>query len=63
MCIFQSESARTLEKESGVALHVPEVNQFRQHVLMGDWEKVIHALPLVGLTEKHKVQVGATMMI
>lgn len=51
-----SESARALEKESGIALHVPVVNEFRQHVLMGDWDKVIHSLPQVGLTEKHKVQ-------
>lgn len=44
-----SESAETLESESGYSLESPEVAEFRRSVLEGDWTKVIGSLSEMGI--------------
>lgn len=40
-----SESAATLEAESGYSMESPEVTLFRQHILDGMWTKAEARLP------------------
>lgn len=47
-----SESAATLEAESGYTMESPEVSQFRQYVLDGMWPKAEAALGRLGVQEK-----------
>ena len=44
-----SESAATLEAESGYAMESPEVSQFRQLILDGLWSKAEAALMRLGV--------------
>jgi len=44
-----SESAATLEAESGYAMESPEVSQFRQLILDGLWSKAEAALIRLGV--------------
>jgi hypothetical protein len=41
---LDSESAATLEAESGYTMETPQVTQFRQHILDGMWSKAEAAL-------------------
>ena len=47
-----SESAATLEAESGYAMESPEVSQFRQLILDGLWAKAEAALVRLGVDEE-----------
>lgn len=46
-----SESAATLEAESGYPMESPEVSQFRQYILDGLWSKAEMALARLGVQE------------
>ena len=46
-----SESAATLEAESGYAMESPEVSEFRQYILDGLWSKAEMALERLGVQE------------
>jgi hypothetical protein len=43
-CIPHSRTADMLMQESGCRLDHPAAAKFRQHVMDGDWSKVIHLL-------------------
>ncbi|KIO27657.1 hypothetical protein M407DRAFT_23088 [Tulasnella calospora MUT 4182] len=47
--IGYSETASTLEAESGYSLEAPLVAEFRQAVLSGEWTKVSDMLPSLGV--------------
>lgn len=47
-----SESAATLEAESGYEMETPPVARFRQHVLEGEWNKAEAALKGLGVSEE-----------
>ena len=53
-----SESAATLEAESGYAMESPEVSQFRQLILDGMWSKAEVALLRLGVDEEEGLWVG-----
>lgn len=53
-----SESATTLEAESGYAMESPEVSQFRQLILDGLWSKAEAALIRLGVDEEEGLWVG-----
>ncbi|TFK42349.1 WD40-repeat-containing domain protein [Crucibulum laeve] len=46
------ESAATLEAESGYAMEIPEVEQFRQYILDGMWAKAEAALTRLGVEDE-----------
>jgi len=46
-----SESAATLEAESGYAMESPAVSEFRQYILDGLWSKAEMALERLGVQE------------
>jgi hypothetical protein len=46
-----SESAATLEAESGYSMESPDVSQFRQYILDGLWSKAEMALERLGVQE------------
>ena len=54
-----SESAATLEAESGYAMESPEVSQFRQLILDGLWSKAEAALMRLGVDEEEGLWVGS----
>jgi WD repeat-containing protein 26 len=54
-----SESAATLEAESGYAMESPEVSQFRQLILDGLWSKAEAALVRLGVDEEEGLWVGS----
>jgi hypothetical protein len=54
-----SESAATLEAESGYAMESPEVSQFRQLILDGLWSKADAALMRLGVDEEEGLWVGS----
>lgn len=47
-----SETASTLEAESGYSLETPLVTEFRQAVLNGEWTKVSDMLPGLGVSAR-----------
>ena len=54
-----SESAATLEAESGYAMESPEVSQFRQLILDGLWSKADAALMRLGVDKEEGLWVGS----
>lgn len=55
--IERSESAATLEAESGYTMEAPEVSQFRDYVLNGLWTKAEAALKKLGVREPDQLMV------
>jgi len=56
-----SESAATLEAESGYRMEGPEVAQFRQYILDGMWAKAEAALERLGVDEDQGIWVCAIL--
>jgi hypothetical protein len=48
---IQSESAATLEAESGYSMEAPEVSEFRQYILDGSWILAEAALMRLGVSD------------
>ena len=57
-----SESAATLEAESGYAMESPEVSQFRQLILDGLWSKADAALTRLGVDEEEGLWVSSQFL-
>lgn len=58
--IFFRESANLLQQESGILLHSPIVNQFRDFILQGKWEAVSSLLlEQLGVTNVDKQHVSS----
>jgi hypothetical protein len=47
-----SESAATLEAESGYSMEAPEVSDFRQYILDGSWGKAEAALIRLAVSDE-----------
>ena len=58
-----SESAATLEAESGYAMESSEVSQFRQLILDGLWSKAEAALMRLGVDEEEGLWVSSLLPI
>ncbi|KAL0482563.1 hypothetical protein AKO1_014459 [Acrasis kona] len=48
------ESAKILEKESGYRLHSEEITQFREGIMIGDWDKVSSSLKVLNIEDDEK---------
>lgn len=57
-----SESAATLEAESGYTMESPEVSEFRQCILDGAWNSAEAALMRLGVTDDEGLWVSALLM-
>lgn len=57
-----SESAATLEAESGYTMETAEVSQFRQYILDGMWSKAEAALVQLGVQEDEGLWVRRAVM-
>lgn len=53
----RSESAATLEAESGYSMESPEVAEFRHHVMEASWDQAEAALIRLGVTEEDNLMV------
>lgn len=53
-----SQSAATLEMESGYSMEAPEVSEFRQYVLDGSWAKAEAALLRLGVVDQEGLWVS-----
>lgn len=53
-----SQSAATLEMESGYSMEAPEVSDFRQYVLEGSWAKAEAALLRLGVVDQEGLWVS-----
>lgn len=53
-----SESAATLEAESGYTMETPDVSRFRQCILDGDWDSAEDTLMRLGLSEEEGLWVS-----
>lgn len=59
-----SESAATLEAESGYTMETSDVSRFRQCILEGDWDSAEETLMRLGLSEEEGLWVSnASIMI
>ena len=56
-CPSGSESAATLEAESGYAMETPEVTDFRQYILEARWSKAEDALHRLGVHDREALWV------
>lgn len=54
---MNSESAVTLERESGIRLHDPPIAQLRQDILQGNWDSVSNHLNVLGITSEDNLRV------
>jgi len=52
-----SESAATLEAESGYVMEAPEVSDFREYILEGSWLKAEAALLSLGINQEEGIWV------
>ena len=59
MLDYNSESAATLEAESGYTMESPQVSEFRQYVLDGMWDTAEDLLITLGVSEpdNHAVRI------
>lgn len=57
---FCSESAATLEAESGYSLEAPEVTEFRQYILSADWANAESLLSHLTTTDEEAIWVRST---
>jgi hypothetical protein len=60
-CSSHSESAATLEAESGYAMEKPEVTDFRQYILDARWSKAENALQRLGVQDREGLWVRASL--
>lgn len=51
--LVDSESASTLEAESGYSLETPQVTEFRRAVLDGEWQQVVDSLSEMGIPSQN----------
>lgn len=54
---WHSESAVTLEAESGYTMESPEVAEFRRYVMEASWEQAEAALIRLGVTDEDNLMV------
>ena len=54
-----SESAATLEAESGYTMEIPDVSRFRQCILNGDWTSAEEVLGRLGFADDDGLWVRA----
>jgi hypothetical protein len=57
---FRSESAATLEAESGYSLEASEVTEFRQYILNADWANAEFLLSHLTTTDDEAIWVRST---
>jgi hypothetical protein len=58
-----SESAATLEAESGYSMEAPEVSAFRQYILDGSWGKAEAALMRLTARDEEGLWVSASILL
>lgn len=59
----RSESAATLEAESGYSMEAPEVSAFRQYILDGSWGKAEAALMRLAARDEEGLWVSASVLL
>ncbi|ONK61399.1 uncharacterized protein A4U43_C08F29500 [Asparagus officinalis] len=57
------KSGSALEEESGIDLHSPTVNLFRNHVLNGKWDESVVTLRKMGLTDENVLTSAAFLIL
>lgn len=59
--VCHSESAATLEAESGYSMEEPQVERFREYILEGMWLKAEAALSRLGIVDVDNLWVSTTV--